>query len=107
MAAVLEWAGDDEEPVPSSFPSSQHRVRGRRTPARPGELPPEIEAAIWRGNQLGSPVTSVVASGFPGLDVELPGTGWPCQAGLGAQCTRLPNALTEVGVAPELQPWLA
>lgn len=80
MAAVLEWAGDDEEPVPASFPSSQHRIRGRRTPARPGELPPDIEAAIWRGNQLGSPVTSVVASGFPALDAELPGAGWPCHS---------------------------
>ena len=70
MAAVLEWAGDDEEPVPASFPSSQHRVRGRRLAARPGELPPDIEAAIWRGNQLGSPVTSVVASGFAALDAE-------------------------------------
>jgi len=80
MAAILEWAGDDEEPVPASFPSSQHRVRGRRTPARPGELPPDIEAAIWRGNQLGSPVTSVVASGFAALDAELPGSGWPCHS---------------------------
>jgi protein ImuA len=80
MAAVLEWAGDDEEPVPSSFPSSQHRIRGRRTPARPGELPRDVEAAIWRGNQLGSPVTSVVASGFLALDAELPGAGWPCHS---------------------------
>ena len=80
MAAVLDWAGDDEEPVPASFPSSQHRIRGRRTPARPGELPPDIAASIWRGNQLGSPVTSVVASGFAGLDAELPGSGWPCHS---------------------------
>ena len=80
MAAVLEWAGDDEEPVPASFPSSQHRVRGRRIGMRPGELPPEIEAALWRGDQLGSPVTSVVASGFAALDAELPGAGWPCHS---------------------------
>jgi protein ImuA len=80
MAAVLEWVGDDEEPVPASFSSSQHRIRGRRTPVSPGELPPEIEAALWRGNQLGSPVTTVVASGFPALDAELPGAGWPCHS---------------------------
>ena len=42
MATVLDWAGDDEEPVPASFPSSQHRIRGRRIAARPGELPPDI-----------------------------------------------------------------
>ena len=80
MPAVLEWAGDDEEPVPSSFPSSQHRTRGRRTAARPGELPPAIEAALWRGTELGSPVTEVLSTGFADLDAELPGGGWPCHA---------------------------
>jgi len=75
MAVVLEWAGTDEEPVPSSFPSSQHRVRvrGRRTPARPGELPAELEAVIWRGDQLGSPVTSVLRTGFPALGCRAAG----------------------------------
>ncbi len=80
MAAVLEWAGDDEEPVPASFPSSQQRIRGRRTPAHFAELPPEIEAAIWRGDQLGSPIRSVISSGFKTLDAELPGAGWPCHS---------------------------
>lgn len=79
MAVVLRSAGDDE-PVPASFPSSQHRTRGRRTPARPGELPPDIEAALWRGGELGSPVTSVISSGFDALDAELPGGGWPCHS---------------------------
>ena len=80
MAAVLQWAGDVEEPVPASLSSSQHRTRGRSTPARRGDLPPEIEAAVWRGSQLGSPVTSVISSGFAALDVELPGAGWPCHS---------------------------
>lgn len=80
MAAVLQWAGDDEEPAPASFPSSQHRHRGRRTPGQLAELPPEIGAAIWRGTELGSTVTKVLASGFPALDAELPGAGWPCHA---------------------------
>ena len=80
MAAVLEWAGSDGEPVPASLSSSPHRTRGRRTPARPGELPPEIEAAIWRGDQLGSPVARVISSGFEALDHELPGAGWPCHS---------------------------
>ena len=80
MAAVLEWTGDDEELVPASFPSSQRRIRGRRTPARPGELPAEIEAAIWRGTELGSPVSSVLSSGFVALDAELPGAGSPCHS---------------------------
>ena len=80
MATGLQWTGDDEEPVPASFPSSQHPTRGRRTPARPGELPPEVQAAIWRGTELGSPVTTVVSSGFAALDAELPGAGWPCHS---------------------------
>ena len=80
MATALPWTGDDEETVQASFPSSQHRIRGRRTPARPGDLPPDIEAALWRGDQLGSPVTSVVSSGFTALDAELPGAGWPCHS---------------------------
>src|SRR5450755_4267596 len=72
MAAALQWDAGDDEPVPASFPSSQHRVRCRRTPVRPGELPPDIAAAIWRGTELGSPVTTVLSSGFPALDAELP-----------------------------------
>ena len=80
MAAALQWDTGDDEPVPASFPSSQHRVRGRRTPVRPGELPPDIAAAIWRGTELGSPVTTVLSSGFPALDAELPGAGWPCHS---------------------------
>lgn len=80
MATALHWTGDDEEPVPASFPSSMHRVRGRRTPWRPGELPPEVQAAIWRGTELGSSVTTVVSSGFRALDAELPGAGLPCHS---------------------------
>ncbi len=81
MPAVLPWAGDHEEPVPAAFPSSsQHRHRGRRTPPQPIELPPEVRAAVWRGSELGSPITKVLATGFSALDTELPGAGWPCHA---------------------------
>lgn len=80
MAAVSDWAGTDDEPVPASFASSQHHTRGRRMAALPGQLPPDIEAALWRGDQLGSSVTAVVPSGFAALDAELPGAGWPCHS---------------------------
>ena len=75
MRAALEWAGDDdEEPVPVSLLPS-------RSPLQPGdELPRHVAAALWRGNELGSPVTSVVSSGFTALDTELPGGGWPCRS---------------------------
>ena len=75
MRAALEWAGDDdEEPAPVSLVPS-------KAPLQPGdELPRHVAAALWRGNELGSPVTSVIASGFAALDAELPGGGWPCRS---------------------------
>lgn len=41
-------------------------------------LPPGVEAALWRGDQLGSPIAEVRSSGFRDLDCVLPGGGWPC-----------------------------
>jgi cell division inhibitor SulA/protein ImuA len=35
---------------------------------------------IWRGDSLNRASTSVVSSGFPALDAELPGRGWPAGA---------------------------
>lgn len=88
MATVLPWAGDHEELAPalSSLPClpSLQRVRGRRMPARSGELPAElpakVKAALWRGTELGSAPSSVLSSGFAALDAELPGAGWPCHS---------------------------
>jgi protein ImuA len=42
-----------------------------------GALPPGVVAALWRGDQLGAPVSTVHPSGFDALDAELPGGGWP------------------------------
>lgn len=42
-----------------------------------GALPPGVAAALWRGDQLGSPVAAVHPSGFEALDAALPGGGWP------------------------------
>lgn len=36
--------------------------------------------AIWRGNTLGSVAAPGVPTGFPALDAELPGGGWPAAA---------------------------
>ncbi|MCW5655588.1 translesion DNA synthesis-associated protein ImuA [Hydrogenophaga sp.] len=33
--------------------------------------------SVWRGDQLGSPVSAVWPSGFAALDAQLPGGGWP------------------------------
>ncbi|WP_370880664.1 translesion DNA synthesis-associated protein ImuA [Variovorax paradoxus] len=43
-------------------------------------LPHAVEAAVRRGDALGTPVTSAVSTGFERLDTELPGGGWPCQS---------------------------
>ena len=71
MHAIADW--------PAEFPSLSAPSRQRRT-SPPGQLPPEVEAAIWRADQIGSPVTSVISTGFKDLDAELPGGGWPCQS---------------------------
>ena len=44
----------------------------------PSGLPPRITSMLWRGDQLGSSLTAVLPTGFPDLDAELPGHGWPC-----------------------------
>ncbi len=77
MSAVLSWAGDDDGLPAQGF---AHPSRSRARRSQPGELPPEIEQAIWRCADLGMQTGPVVSSGFAELDDELPGGGWPCQA---------------------------
>ena len=43
-------------------------------------LPPKVEAAVWRGTELGHQTQAVVSSGWDALDAELPCGGWPCQS---------------------------
>lgn len=43
----------------------------------PRALPPAVAAALWRADQLGSPVAATQSSGFEALDAVLPGGGWP------------------------------
>ena len=39
--------------------------------------PETLHPALWLGHQLGRSAAQAVASGFAGLDAELPGGGWP------------------------------
>lgn len=71
MPAQATWLDDDE---PSQPPPR------RRPQAAPGELPPDVEAAVWRGDEFGRQNSTVVSSGWATLDAELPGGGWPCQS---------------------------
>ena len=41
------------------------------------QLAPHIAEAVWRGDELGHQVVESVSSGWPALDAELPGGGWP------------------------------
>lgn len=41
---------------------------------------PEVDAALWRGDELGQAVAEVQPTGFAALDRELPGGGWPCRS---------------------------
>ena len=77
MAAVLEWAGDDDEaPALSSIEhtlASKPRLAPGRAAGR-GAL-----GAVARQRARPS-VSRTLASGFAALDAELPGGGWPCHA---------------------------
>lgn len=54
---------------------------GSTAPPEPlRQLPEATLAALWRGNELGTQVASVMSSGWEALDHELPGHGWPCQS---------------------------
>ena len=47
--------------------------------AAPRRAPETLHPALWLGHQLGRQVDAAVVSGYPVLDAELPGGGWPRQ----------------------------
>ncbi|MEO7115539.1 MAG: translesion DNA synthesis-associated protein ImuA [Caldimonas sp.] len=61
-------------------------ARSRSTPVRPAaakterRAPETLHPALWLGHQIGRSAGDAVASGFPQLDAELPGGGWPRRA---------------------------
>ena len=67
MPPAIAWLAD----TPSASASVPRAAFDART------LPTTVAAALWRGNQLGSPVAAVHTSGFETLDAALPGGGWP------------------------------
>lgn len=68
-------------PAPSStVPPAPAAVRGADAGRRPPLSPETLHPALWRGHQLGRSADSVLASGFPELDAQLPGGGWPRRA---------------------------
>lgn len=71
MAAVLQWAGHENGPAALSPVAADGHLR---------KLPAAVERALWRADQLGAASAEIVSSGFPALDAELPGGGWPCNS---------------------------
>lgn len=82
-------------------------------------LPAIDPAALWRADTMSSPVGATHASGYPALDAELPGGGWPArgltelllaQSGSG-ELRLLSPVLRQLGdrpvlwIAPPLQPY--
>ena len=65
-SAVNEWPDADAAAGPAP-------LARRRRPTLPGEVP----EGVWRGSELGSQVSETVATGWPALDAQLPGGGWP------------------------------
>src|SRR5438067_881776 len=47
---------------------------------RPAVLPGEVPQGVWKGSELGSQVTETISTGWPDLDAQLPGGGWPCRS---------------------------
>lgn len=46
-------------------------------PRRSPPVPEALHPALWLGHQIGRVAAQAVPSGFPALDRELPGGGWP------------------------------
>jgi protein ImuA len=70
------------QPDPFAAAARAGGMAGPRTPARrtPPMAPEALHPALWLGHQLGRQVDNAVATGFPLLDAQLPGGGWPCRA---------------------------
>ena len=58
--------------------SPQADLSAPLSPAAP--WPRRVADALWRGHQMGTAVSQVLTSGWPVLDRELPGGGWPCRS---------------------------
>jgi len=78
MQTTFNWLDAPSQRQPSVLPRNPPAIAAPDVPdpAVPA-LPPAVEAAVWRANELGQGKRSVVSSGWASLDAELPGGGWP------------------------------
>lgn len=94
MQPAIAWPED--EPSPAFSP-----LRPAAPPAV--AMPAAVAAALWRGDQIGTPVSAVWPSGFAALDAQLPGGGWPGH-GLTEILSPLSGALEWRLLGPALRP---
>lgn len=98
MAALLDWASDDD-----------HVLAPASRPKKPilwlGGTSPSVEAAIWRGDQLGSPVTRVSQAGAPGSgNARQGGPRAPSPSCCWASSGRRSKPYAEPAIGSELSP---
>lgn len=77
------------------------RAAAIRTPVAPGHVLPDV-AALWRGTEFGTAISTTVATGWNILDKELPGGGWPC-ASLAEVLSPQPSVLEWRLIGPALR----
>jgi protein ImuA len=61
--------------LPPPLPPSPLAAGAEAAPSRPD--PETLHPLLWRAHRLGRPCEAVLPTGFAGLDLELPGGGWP------------------------------
>lgn len=94
--------------TPSAQPLLRVRPSARALAGTPLELQldNQLEGRLWRGSSLGTTAHPTLPSGFPVLDAELPGGGWPTRAAVEV-LTPQPGVLEWRLLSPGLRAWWA
>ncbi|WP_156135970.1 translesion DNA synthesis-associated protein ImuA [Delftia sp. ZNC0008] len=89
----------------STLPNyAQHDAAGRNAaPLRAFVQSSGLSQVVWCGNELGSQIVETVSSGWPELDKELPGSGWPRRS-VTEVLTAQPSVVEWRLLAPGLRP---
>jgi protein ImuA len=88
-------------PAPAAPPLGKHPADRLDSP-----LGTALQGRLWRGSSLSPAAHPTLPSGFPALDAELPGGGWPTQAAVEV-LTPQAGVLEWRLLAPGLQAWWA
>ena len=75
MQAVLDWL--ESPPLEPLSPLLETPIVATVELHVGRSIPAAVQAAVWRGTELGSSITSVCTTGWESFDTELPGGGWP------------------------------